>query len=80
MTRILLTISDANAEAARQHGGYDETFLWTRDGRSTFVGSVDPHLGGLGAVNPLNVDLVRIALAVFGADRSVLREGALLPG
>ncbi|QSZ50093.1 hypothetical protein [Arthrobacter sp. D5-1] len=75
MTRILLTISDANAEAAQQNGGYDETFLWTRDGRSTFVGSVDPHLGGIGAVNPLNVDLVRIALAVFGADRSVRRKG-----
>ncbi|MGF6832442.1 hypothetical protein QF015_000591 [Paenarthrobacter sp. TE4293] len=75
MTRILLTIADAAANAALQSGSYDETFLWTRDGRSTFVGAVDPHLGGLGAVNPLNVDLVRIALAVFSADRSVLREG-----
>lgn len=75
MTRILLTISDVAAEAARQSSRYDETLLWTRNGQSTFVGSVDPHLGGLGAVNPLNVDLVRIALAVFSADRSVLREG-----
>jgi hypothetical protein len=75
MTRILLTISDAAADAAQQSGSYDETFLWTRDGRSTFVGSVDPHLGGLGAVNPLNVDLVRIAMPVFAADRSVRRKG-----
>lgn len=75
MTRILLTISDTAANAALQSSSYDETFLWTRDGRSTFVGAVDPHLSGLGAVNPLNVDLVRIALAVFSADRSVLREG-----
>ncbi|MGO2081759.1 hypothetical protein [Glutamicibacter arilaitensis] len=75
MTRILLTISDKAANAAQRRGSYDETFLWARNGRSSFVGSVDPHLGGLGAVNPLNVDLVRIALAVFGADRSVLREG-----
>lgn len=75
MTRILLTVSDLNAEAAKRTGGFDETLLWTRDGRSTFVGSVDPHLAALGAVNPLNVDLVRIAVAVFGADRSVLRQG-----
>lgn len=75
MTRILLTISDAAAEAALQGNSYDETFLWTHDGRSTFTGAVDPHLGELGDVNPVNVDLVRIALAVFSADRSVLREG-----
>lgn len=75
MTRILLTISEAAANAAQQSGDFDETFLWTKNGRSTFVGSADPHLSDLGAVNPLNIDLVRIALAVLGADRSVLREG-----
>lgn len=74
MTRLLLTISESTAETARQSGNYDEMFLWSHNGPSTFIGSADPHLTGLGAVNPQNVDLVRIAMAVFASDRSVLRE------
>jgi hypothetical protein len=74
MTRMLLAISEGDADAALQGGVFDEVFLWTQSGRSTFTGSVDPHLSGLGAVNPRNVDLVRIALGVLAADRSVLRE------
>jgi len=74
MTRMLLAISEGDADAALQGGVFDEVFLWTQRGRSTFTGSVDPYLSGLGAVNPRNVDLVRIALGVLAADRSVLRE------
>ena len=74
MTRMLLTISEADADAALRDGTYDEIFLWTQRGRTTFTGTVDPYLSELGLVNPRNVDLVRIALGVLAADRSVLRE------
>lgn len=74
MTRLLLTLSETTADAALQDGGFDEVFLWTRNGRTTFTGGVDPHLASLGVVNPRNVDLVRIALGVLAADRSVHRE------
>lgn len=74
MTRLLLTLSETTADAAFEEGGFDEVFLWTRNGRTTFTGGVDPHLAGLGVVNPRNVDLVRIALGVLAADRSVHRE------
>lgn len=74
MSRLLLTLSEATADAAQQDGSFDEVFLWTRSGRTTFTGGVDPHLAGLGVVNPRNVDLVCIALAVLAADRSVHRE------
>ena len=75
MTRLLLAISETDAETALQHGAFDEVFLWSSNGRSTFVGPLDPYLSTIGAVNPRNVDLVRIALAVLASDRSVLREG-----
>lgn len=74
MTRLLLTLSEITTDAALQDGGFDEVFLWTRNGRTTFIGGVDPHLASLGVVNPRNVDLVRIALAVLASDRSVHRE------
>lgn len=75
MSRLLLTLSEATADAALLDGNFDEVFLWTHNGRTTFTGGVDPHLADLGVVNPRNVDLVRIALGVLAADRSVLREG-----
>src|SRR5690554_2939604 len=75
MSRLLLTLSETTADEAQQNGRFDEVFLWTRNGRTTFTGGIDPHLAGLGVVNPRNVDLVRIALSVLAADRSVLREG-----
>lgn len=75
MSRLLLTLSEATADAALQDDYFDDVFLWTRIGRTSFIGGIDPHLAELGVVNPLNVDLVRIALAVLAADRSVLREG-----
>lgn len=75
MSRLLLTLSESVADAALTDGTFEEVFLWTENGRSTFTGSTDPYLAALGVVNPINVDLVRIALAVLASDRSILREG-----
>ncbi|KRC49476.1 hypothetical protein ASE16_12110 [Leifsonia sp. Root227] len=73
MSRLILTLSEASANAALTSGIFDEVFLWTGTGRSTFTGSTGPFLHELGAVNPINVDLVRIALGVLATDRSILR-------
>ncbi|SEP53360.1 hypothetical protein [Amycolatopsis saalfeldensis] len=51
------------------------SFYWLNDQRSSFTAGVGPNLEQLGAVPPLNVDVVRIALTALSADRSVLREG-----
>lgn len=72
MTSFLLTLDESTADA----GGYDEVFLWSGSSpRSTFVGPLDPHLSAFGPVRQTNVDFVRLALAVFAADRSVRRQG-----
>jgi len=73
MSRLFLALSDATATAALDAGTYDEVFLWTDTGRTTFTGTTGPFLHKLGAVNSINVDLVRIALGVLAADRSILR-------
>lgn len=73
MTRLLLTLSEAIAEAALHDSDFDEVFFWASNGRTTFSGGVDPHLASLGVVNSRNVDFVRIALGVLAADRSVHR-------
>lgn len=75
MTRLLLTLSETTADDVLRDGNFDEVFLWTRSGGTSFTGGIDPYLAGLGVANPRNVDLVRIALGVLAADRSVLREG-----
>lgn len=71
MTDFLLTIDEKTANSAV---GYDEIFLWTRTGKSTFTGTLSPHLPSLGRVRQENIDFVRIALAIFSADRSVRRQ------
>lgn len=71
MTTCLLTIDEQTAANA---SGFDEVFLWTREGKSTYTGSIDPHLSSFRHVRHENIDFARIALAVFSADRSVLRE------
>lgn len=71
MTYCLLTIDE---QAATDVSGFDEVFLWTRTTKSTYTGTLDPHLTAFGAVRQENIDFVRIALAVFSADRSVLRR------
>jgi 7-cyano-7-deazaguanine synthase in queuosine biosynthesis len=50
------------------------SFYWLTDQRSSFTPGMGPSLGLLGAVPALNIDVVRIALAAFAADRSVPRE------
>ncbi|WP_104201185.1 hypothetical protein [Cryobacterium sp. Y29] len=74
MSRLILSLSESSAQTALEDGMYDEVFLWTNNDRTTFTGSNGPFLAELGAVNPINVDLVRIALAVLASDRSILRE------
>jgi hypothetical protein len=50
------------------------SFYWLTDQRSSFTSGIGPSLGMLGSVPELNIDVVRIALTAFAADRSVLRE------
>jgi len=53
-----------------------QSFYWLKDTkRSSFTTGLQPGLGSLGPVLGLNIDLVRIAVAVFAADRSVVRAG-----
>lgn len=70
MTSVLLALSNADADAA---SGYDEVLLWGGTA-STFIGTIGPGLDRFGKVPALNRDFVRLALAVFAADRSVRRE------
>lgn len=71
MTTCLLTLNEQTAAAA---AAFDEVFLWTRATKSTYTGTIDPHLSAFGSARGENIDFVRIALAVFSADRSVLRQ------
>lgn len=71
MTRLLLALDKARAEGAE---GFDEVFVWDDGAHSTFAGTIGPGLEALGKVPPLSRDFVRIALAVFAADRSVSRQ------
>ncbi len=50
------------------------TFYWPAKGPSSFIAPFGPRLAAIGAVPPLNVDLVRLALLVFAADRSTIRK------
>jgi 7-cyano-7-deazaguanine synthase in queuosine biosynthesis len=57
-------LSDKNAE---------RNFYWTTSGTGSFITDLSPRLGSLGPVNRINADLVRLAVLVWAADRSVLR-------
>ena len=50
------------------------TFYWSAEGPSSFLAPFGPRLAAIGNVPPLNVDLVRLALLVFAADRSTIRR------
>lgn len=50
------------------------TFYWPASGLSSFLAPFGPRLGSLGPVSQPNVDLVRLALLVFAADRSSKRK------
>ena len=61
----------------RTSGSRDDplaTFYWPANGPSSFIAPFGPRLANIGAVPPLNVDLVRLALLVFAADRSTIRR------
>ena len=72
MSRLLLSIDEQRAHAAAE---YQEVFLWSRSGKSTFSGALNPHLSSFGQVRQANIDFVRLALGVFAADRSLRRSG-----
>ncbi|MEV6712572.1 hypothetical protein AB0M48_11070 [Lentzea sp. NPDC051208] len=71
MPRFALRLSAADDIPADEAAS---SFYWLDDQRSSFTPGIGPHLGRLGAIPPLNVDVVRIALTVLAADRSVLRQ------
>lgn len=50
------------------------TFYWSAEGPSSFIAPFGPRLAAIGAVPPLSVDLVRLALLVYAADRSTIRK------
>ena len=50
------------------------TFYWPAEGPSSFTGRFGPHLEAIGPVPLLNIDLVRLALLVYAADRSTMRR------
>ena len=56
-------------------GQAKSTFYWSSKAADSFESNYGPYLGGLGPVAPPNIDFVRIAAAVFTADRSSPREG-----
>ena len=61
----------------RTSGSRDDplaTFYWPANGPSSFFAPFGPRLAAIGEVPPLNVDLVRLALLVFAADRSAIRK------
>ncbi|SRR6266508_1148778 len=72
MTRFTLRLDAADDAPAAEAA---ESFYWLPNQRSTFTQSFPPSLDTLGLVPALNVDVVRIALTAFAADRSVPREG-----
>lgn len=51
------------------------TFYWSSNARDSFESTFGPHLGRLGPVASANIDFVRIAAAVYTADRSTPRGG-----
>jgi 7-cyano-7-deazaguanine synthase in queuosine biosynthesis len=65
--RLIAPAAEVTADEAQS------SFYWTASGASSFTPGLGPSLGRFGNVPPLNVDLVRIAVAVFAADRTVPR-------
>jgi hypothetical protein len=72
MPRFMLRLAASDEVSAEEAAS---SFYWLTDQRSSFTLGMGPSLGLLGAIPALNIDVVRIALAAFAADRSVPREG-----
>lgn len=61
------------ARSANTREDPSTTFYWPMTGPSSFLAPFGPRLGSLGPVSQPNIDLVRLALLVFAADRSTPR-------
>lgn len=61
------------APATVSHDEAKSSFYWLSGGQSSFTTGLGPNLGTLGPVPALSIDLVRIAITVYAADRSVYR-------
>lgn len=72
MPRFRLRLSAAADVSAAEAAA---SFYWLTGQRSSFTAGIGPSLGALGPVPALNIDVVRIALTAFAADRSVHRDG-----
>src|SRR5664280_285205 len=48
--------------------------FWTQDSVDSFVSTMGPRLGALGPVPQPNIELVRLAVLVYAADRSTPRR------
>ncbi len=53
----------------------ETSFYWLTTGSSSFTTKLDPNLSSLGPVPALSIDFVRLAVAVYAADRSTVRSG-----
>jgi len=74
VNRFLVAVAESTASQAAEDDRFDEILLWTLDAPSTFMGAVDPYLKQIGNINPVNLDLARVAAGVLAADRSVPRR------
>lgn len=70
MTRLALVV-----DKRRIPVDVDEVFLWDGSAEDSFKSLLGPSLELLGPVPNLNGDFVRLALAVYAADHTVLRQG-----
>jgi len=70
VTRLALIV-----DRRRIPADVDEVFLWDGSAEDSFKSLLGPSLELLGPVPTLNGDLVRLALAVYAADHTVLRQG-----
>ncbi|GAA2959403.1 7-cyano-7-deazaguanine synthase [Microbacterium schleiferi] len=70
MTSIELCLSREEAAASST----DEVFLWDGTTGDSFNTGLRPDLRQLGTVPSVNADFVRVSLAVYVADHSVLRQ------
>ncbi len=71
MARFRLRLTTPDTFSTQEAQG---SFYWLTDRASSFTTRLDPSLRALGPVPALNIDLVRIAVAVYAADRSTYRS------
>jgi 7-cyano-7-deazaguanine synthase in queuosine biosynthesis len=72
MTSYAMRLTVPASVPSRQAG---RIFYWTADRHCSFSSPYGPRLGGLGPVLEANVEFMRLAAAVFAADRTTPRSG-----